>query len=203
MYFLVEGTKPWHGTLIVRGLFDTRVKPGLEHKGMSKVFGAMKLLAAAGCVALAVLSSGCKSSESTSPSVPSNANDPARCVAVDLGEASDIIPSGMAIPDNQLVKIQGITSPRSLVWQDAASKKVYYVAKIMGTGERLLYSEELAPGQEPRILSDFEGTIHLWSHLPKEDGPPMAKALEKEWGVKLDVDHTYLVQGGTKPAGCP
>jgi hypothetical protein len=145
---------------------------------------------------------GCKGGQDGSPATPANAGDPARCVALDLGEASDIVQSGKAIPDNQLVKIQGITSPRSLVWQDAATKKVYYVAKIMGTGERLLYSEELAPGQEPRILSEFEGTIRLWSHLPKEDAVPMAKALEKEWGVKIDEERTYLIEGGTKPRGC-
>lgn len=152
-------------------------------------------------ITLLVLATGCKKSpEDGGP--PANADDPSRCVAIDLGEASDIIPSGKALPDNQLVRIQGITSPKTLIWQDSKTKKVYYVAKILGAGGKLLYSQELGPGEEPRILSSFQGTMRRWSSLPKEDAIPMAKALEKEWGVKIDVDKTYLVKGDTKPAGC-
>jgi hypothetical protein len=121
---------------------------------------------------------------------------------MDLGEASDVIPSGRPIPDGQLVRLQGITNPKSLIWREEAKGTTHYVAKIMGTGERLLYTEEIPVGGEPRILSEFEGTIRLWRYLPASYSEPMAKALANDWGVQIDPARTYLVQGGVKPSGC-
>ena len=128
--------------------------------------------------------------------------DPARCELLDLGEATDFMSSGKPVPDDQLVGMTGIADPKMLVWQDADTKRVHYVTKIMGAGGKLLYTERVPAGEKPRILSDFKGTIRLWKNIPGKDALDMAKALKKEWGTEIDINDTYLLTGGVKPEGC-
>ena len=128
--------------------------------------------------------------------------DPARCELLDLGEVTDFMSSKKPIPDDQFVSMTGIADPKMLVWQDAKTKRVHYVTKIMGAGGKLLYTEQVAAGKEPRILSDFKGTIRLWKNIPGKDALDMAKALKKEWGTEIDMNDTYLLTGGVKPEGC-
>ena len=128
--------------------------------------------------------------------------DPARCKLLDLGEATDFMSSGKPVPDDQLVGVAGIADPKMLVWQDAVTKRVHYVTKVMGAGGKLLYTEQVPAGDKPRILSNFEGTIRLWKNLPEKDALDMAKALKKEWGTTIDPNSTYLLTGGVKPDGC-
>ena len=128
--------------------------------------------------------------------------DPARCKLLDLGEATDFMSSGKPVPDDQLVGMAGIADPKMLVWQDAKTKRVHYVTKIMGAGGKLLYTEQVPAGEKPRILSNFEGTIRLWKNIPGKDALDMAKALKKEWGTTIDPNDTYLLTGGVKPEGC-
>ena len=128
--------------------------------------------------------------------------NPARCKLLDLGEATDFMSSGKPVPDDQFVGMAGIADPKMLVWQDAKTKRVHYVTKIMGAGGKLLYTERVPAGKEPRILSNFEGTISLWKNLPEKDALDMAKALKKEWGTEIDPNDTYLITGGVKPDGC-
>ena len=140
----------------------------------------------------------CKN-EKSAVDAPKN---PARCKLLDLGEATDFMSSGKPVPDDQLVGMAGIADPTMLVWQDAKTKRVHYVTKIMGAGGKLLYTEQVPAGKEPRILSNFEGTIRLWKNLPEKDAADMAKALKKEWGTTIDPNDTYLLTGGVKPDGC-
>ncbi len=153
-------------------------------------------------LSLLIASLACATACKDEKSAVDTPKDPARCVLLDLGEVTDFMPSKKPIPDDQFVRMTGIADPKMLVWQDAATKRVHYVTKIMGAGGKLLYTEQVAAGKEPRILSDFKGTIRLWKNLPEKDALDMAKALKKEWGTEIDMNDTYLLTGGVKPEGC-
>lgn len=129
--------------------------------------------------------------------------DPARCEIADLGEASDLIASGK-VPDDKMVRLTGISSPKSLVWQDAATGRTYFVSRVTGAADRwLYYTQELDVGETPKVLSVFEGHIQRWDQLPKQQAVPMAAALKKEYHLDIVPEQTYLITAGSKPEGCP
>ena len=128
-------------------------------------------------------------------------DDPQRCVLKELGEASDLAES-KSLPNDTYVHVTGIANPKTLVWQDRETGHVFYVAKIMGTGGNLLYMQQMQPGEKPKILSDFKGTLTRWQDLKKTDSVPMAKALLSKWRFKINPDSTYVIRGRTMPDGC-
>jgi hypothetical protein len=151
---------------------------------------------------LLIISLACVTACKDEKSAVDAPKDPARCVLLDLGEVTDFMSSDKPIPDDQLVSMTGIADPKMLVWQDATTKRVHYVTKIMGAGGKLLYTEQVPAGEKPRILANFKGTIRLWKNIPGKDALDMAKALKKEWGTTIDPNDTYLLTGGVKPEGC-
>jgi hypothetical protein len=147
-------------------------------------------------VTLAVSSCG----ESAPPPPPP---DPARCEIADLGEASDLIAKG-PLPDDKMVRVTGISSPKSLVWQDAATKQAHFVSRVIGAeGRWLYYMQELGVGETPKVLSEFEGHLRRWEELPQKQAVPMAAALERDYKIKIDPANTWLITNGAKPEGCP
>jgi hypothetical protein len=130
------------------------------------------------------------------------AKDPKRCDLKDLGEAANLIESGK-IPDDQLARVSGIGDPRSLVWQDKVTSKTFVLTRVMGTQRRLLFLEELPPGQAPTVKAVFEGHLLRWDKLPPQRAVPIGRALKKEYEIDIDATKTYLIIAGAKPEGCP
>jgi len=154
---------------------------------------ALVLTAALLCLSLA----SCSRDEAKAAAL-----DPARCSLRELGEATTAMESGK-LPTDQLVHMEGITHPGTLVWKDAKSGAVNYVTRVMGTGQKLFYMQQIENGEEPGILSDFQGTLLRWTDMPREESAPMARALKDEWKVDVIPEGTYILKGGTKPLGCP
>ena len=129
--------------------------------------------------------------------------DPKRCEIADLGEASDAIAKG-PLPDDKMVRVTGINSPKSLVWQDPTTKQAYFVARITGAEDRwLYYMQPLGVGETPKVLSVFEGHLQRWDSMPKEKAIPIAGALKKNYQAEIDFTKTWLITAGSKPDGCP
>lgn len=144
---------------------------------------------------------GCGGEGTGEQSAPAAA-DPQRCALAELGEAADLVESGR-LPDDQLVALQGIADPRTLVWKDQQTGDIFYITRVMGTQQRLYYMEQLAPGQAPAIKSEFVGHLRRWDKLPEREAVPIARALLTEYKLQVEPEKTYLLVGGAKPAGCP
>ena len=145
---------------------------------------------------------GCTKNEGTvqnqpSPPPPVHEN---MCNLVDLGEASDAIKK--SLPNNQFATLQGMSNPKTLVWQDAKNGQIYYATKLMGAEGRLFYMARLKPGEKPTIKSSFTGTLLLWKHIEKGLQLSMIKQFHDQWGVDVNVDNTYIVIADQKPEGC-
>jgi hypothetical protein len=128
--------------------------------------------------------------------------DPARCDAMDLGEAADLFSKGDP-PSGRIARIDGLTDPRTLVWKDEATGAVFFITRVMGTERRLYYMAPVKPGEEPKALAGVEGHLQRWSDLDPRKGATLARALEREYSLKIDPKVTFLLTAGEKPAGCP
>ena len=122
------------------------------------------------------------------------------CQQINLGEASDAVEK--QLPNNQYVSLQGMSSPRTLVWQDTKTQKVYFAAKIMGAKGKLFYMEELPTGKMPSIKSSFSGTLLLWKHLPGNLLTSMKAQFKAQWGTNIDIERTHILVANQKPDGC-
>jgi hypothetical protein len=98
--------------------------------------------------------------------------------------------------------MQGISNPKTLVWKDEKSGRIFYVEKIAGTRARLYYMGELKTGEKPALLSEFTGTILLWKNLKPALAKSMAAAFKRDWNTNIDPDNTYIIKGNQKPEGC-
>jgi len=157
------------------------------------------IVSAISVLALAAVAACGESERSPAPPPP----DPARCKIADLGEASDAIAKG-PLPDDAMVRMTGLNSPKSLVWQDPATGRTYFVSRVTGAeGRWLYYMQELDVGETPKVLSVFEGHIQRWDRLPQPQAVPMAAALKKDYHLDIVPDQTYLITAGAKPEGCP
>jgi len=151
----------------------------------------------------AALLSGCQNSRSEK--APANQPPPRQdgmCTLQELGEASDLVEAGR-IPDNQYGRISGMSDPKTLVWQDARTKKVFFAAKVLGAEGRLFYMEELQTGSLPGLRESFTGTILKWPHLHPELAAALEGQFRSQWNVEIDKAQTYIIRGGEKPGGCP
>jgi len=148
---------------------------------------------------VALLAIGCGGESATEPQ---DAPNPARCELAKLGEAADLVESGK-IPNDQLVEVEGIADPRTLVWREQKTGKIYFITRIMGTQKRMYYMEQLAPGEAPKLKSLFVGHLRRWDKLPPHEAKPMAQALLTEYKLQVEPEKTYLLAGGVKPDGCP
>ncbi|MBN2343574.1 MAG: hypothetical protein JXX29_18450 [Deltaproteobacteria bacterium] len=122
------------------------------------------------------------------------------CVLKELGEASDAIEK--KLPNNQYVSLQGMSSPKTLVWQDMTTQQIYYATKIMGAEGKLFYMAKLKTGEKPSIKSNFLGNIMLWQHLPTDLLRSMKTQFKNQWGVEIDEKNTYIILADEKPKGC-
>ena len=122
------------------------------------------------------------------------------CELVKLGEASSAVEQ--KLPDNQYVEMEGMSSPKTLVWQDLNTKQLYFAAKVMGAEGKLFYMDELKVGETPQIKTTFTGTLLLWKHLPKGLLRSMKKQFKEQWGVDVDENTTYIIKANKKPDGC-
>jgi hypothetical protein len=148
------------------------------------------------------LSIGCSKNnqnnrEQQTPPPPVHGN---MCKLIDLGEASDAVEK--PLPNNQFATIQGMSNPKTLVWQDKQTGQIFYATKLMGAQGRLFYMAGLETGEKPTIKSVFTGTLLLWKHLEKSLQLSMKKQFHDQWGVDVDVDHTYIMIADKKPEGC-
>lgn len=150
------------------------------------------------CMLLASCSKQGNPDEKTmSPPPPTHSK---MCKIVDLGEASDAVKK--QLPNNQLISLQGISSPKTLVWQDTNTQQIYFATKIMGAQGKLFYMDKLKTGETPSIKSNFQGTLMLWKHLPINLLKSMKRQFKEQWGVEIDENKTYILKANEKPAGC-
>ncbi len=136
------------------------------------------------------------------PPPSSSQEDPTRCIAVDVGEASDFILQKKII-DNRTVIMHGLTNPQSLVWRDDGTGKTFFLARIMGSERRLYFLKEV-PDEEPPpgVLSRFEGHLLRWSNLPQKQSQHMALGLKSQYNITIEPDNSYIIIHGQKPEGC-
>jgi hypothetical protein len=123
------------------------------------------------------------------------------CELIDLGEASDAVEK--PLPNNQFATVQGLSNPKTLVWKDMKTGQIYYATKIMGAKGRLFYMASLGVGEKPTLKSEFTGTMLLWKYLERPLQLSMKKQFHDQWGVDVDIDHTYVIVADKKPEGCP
>ncbi len=157
----------------------------------------MKSIQIASTVFILLILTSCKDK---TPSDPAPV-DPARCKVVDLGDAVDLIEKG-SIDDNRMVIVQGISDPRALVWQDDAGKQTFYIARVMGTEQRLFYYKRLALGEKPGISSEFEGYLLRWDRMPKKEFGSVKAALKAKYDIDVKADQSYVINADGKPVGC-
>lgn len=149
-----------------------------------------------------VLHFGCKSTNTSTESKnsPPPPTHNGMCNLTDLGEAADAVEK--QLPNNQYVTLSGMSSPKTLVWQDVKKQHIYYATKIMGAQGKLFYMDELQTGQKPTIKSTFVGTLMLWKHLPIDLLNSMKAQFKDHWGVEVDENTTYILTATQKPKGC-
>ncbi|MBN2528613.1 MAG: hypothetical protein JXR76_19645 [Deltaproteobacteria bacterium] len=140
-----------------------------------------------------------KKADANTPYSPAPQHD-GMCQMMNLGEASDAVEA--ELPDNQYVNMQGMSSPKTLIWQDLKSKQIYFATKVMGAQGKLFYMEKLATGQTPTIKSSFTGTLLLWKHLPPSLLQSIKKQFKEQWAVEIDENATYILMANQKPQGC-
>ena len=145
---------------------------------------------------------GCKNKKNdnnNSASLPPPVHD-GMCNMQNLGEASSAVEK--KLPNNQYVELEGMSSPKTLVWQDVKTQQIYYATKILGAEGKLFYMAKLKVGETPTIHSKFTGTLLLWKHLPKSLLVSMKKQFKEQWGVDVDENSTYILKANEKPNGC-
>lgn len=135
-------------------------------------------------------------------SPPKKNTDPGRCIATDVGEAADFVLQ-KNIVDDRLVQAQGLTNPQSLVWRDEQTGKTFYLARIMGTEQKLFFLKEVADeAPPPGVSSRFEGRLVRWRHLPPAQAAHMASGLKSQYNIDVKLDEAFLIIEGQKPDGC-
>ena len=148
----------------------------------------------------AILFFSCKDNTSHDPSAWRN-TDPKRCIAADVGEASDFMRQS-DIKDDRVVTAHGLANPQALIWRDDAAKRTYYLARVMGTDKKLYYLKPVADDETPGVASVFEGHFLRWSHLNRERGALLMNALKTNYNVEFDPTKTYIIVKEEKPEGC-
>ncbi|MBN2716219.1 MAG: hypothetical protein JXX14_10220 [Deltaproteobacteria bacterium] len=145
---------------------------------------------------------GCsnKTDSAAAPASPPPPVHDGMCQIVDLGEASSAIEK--PLPNNQYVALEGMSSPKTLVWQDVKTQQIYFATKIMGAEGRLFYMDTLKTGETPKIKTKFTGTLLLWKHLPEALLMSMKTQFKEQWDVDVDVNTTYILKANEKPVGC-
>ena len=122
------------------------------------------------------------------------------CELKNLGEASSAVEK--KLPNNQYVELQGMSSPKTLIWQDTQTGQIYFATKILGAEGKLFFMDKLKTGEKPAIRSTFTGTLMLWKHLPKGLLVSMKAQFKEQWGVAVDENSTYILKADEKPDGC-
>ena len=122
------------------------------------------------------------------------------CDLKNLGEASSAVEK--ELPNNQYVELEGMSSPKTLVWQDTQTQQIYFATKILGAEGKLFFMDKLQTGQKPEIRSTFIGTLMLWKHLPKGLLVSMKAQFKEQWGVDVDENSTFILKANEKPEGC-
>ena len=152
-------------------------------------------------LAQSVLSTQC-GKKTEQPAPPPKNTDPSRCVMQDVGEASDFVMQ-KNIVDDRMVRVHGLTYPQSLVWRDEDTGKTFYLARIMGTEQKLFFLKEVpdeAPA--PGVSSEVAGRLVRWDRLPVAQARHMASGLKSEYNVNVVPNQAFLIIAGRKPDGC-
>jgi hypothetical protein len=140
-------------------------------------------------------------SPKSSPPLPVN-TDPNRCNYSNIGAATDLA-YDENLRDDRLVVVDGLADPRALIQQDKTTGQTFYVAKVLGTQQRLFYIKQLAPDERPGIASVFKGHLVRWDRLPEQSAATIAHALNREYGITVIPSSTFAIIAEEKPDGCP
>ena len=152
-------------------------------------------------ISVVLILPSCKKSDPPTDMLPKN-SDPARCAAVDVGEAADFIQQQNII-DDRLIVAQGLTNPQSLVWRDQKTGQTFYLARIMGTEQKLFFLKEVPDdAPPPGVLSQLSGHLLRWKRLPTEQARHMAAGLKSQYNVDVDMEKAFIIIEGAKPDGC-
>lgn len=128
--------------------------------------------------------------------------DPRRCQIQEAGEAADLL-NRPDFPLDRMVRVQGITYPKALVWKDKTTGIVNFTARVMGTEQRLFYLRTIPQGASPGILSELTGHLSRWDRLPEARMKPIAAALKQQYNINIVPEKTYVIDADGKPEGCP
>lgn len=128
--------------------------------------------------------------------------DPQRCAVREAGEAANLL-GQVNLPNDSMVRVQGITHPQALVWQDKEQGTTHYATRVMGTEKRVFYLKTISQGERPQILSELTGHLIRWDQLPDKRMKPVAAALKKQYHIAIEPDQTYVIDADGRPEGCP